>query len=68
MEFAVHIRGIVQLLKSAGIPLDYVKLAEDLYVLQIPEAKSRICLKWAEDYYRAVEDKAIVSNETEEEK
>lgn len=47
-----HLRSVVQLLKSKGIPLDYGRLAEDLYEMQFPEGKKRVCLRWGEDLYR----------------
>ena len=48
-----HLRGIVQLLRSEGVPLDYVRLAEDLYWLQIPAVAPKIRLKWGQDYYHS---------------
>ena len=52
-ERAHHLRGIVQLLRAEGVPLDYVRLAEDLYWLQIPAVAPRIRLKWGQDYYHS---------------
>ena len=49
-EFSHHLRGLVQLLKSESIPLDYPQFAEELYWIQIPEARDRIRLKWGQDY------------------
>lgn len=46
-----HLRGIIQFLRSEGVPLDYVRLAEDLYWLQIPAEAPKIRLKWGQDYY-----------------
>ena len=51
-----HLRGIVQLLRAEGIPLDYVRLAEDLYWLQVPAVAPRIRLRWGQDYYRLPKD------------
>ena len=51
-----YLRGIVQLLRAGGIPLDYVRLAEDLYWLQIPTVAPRIRLQWGQDYYRFQKD------------
>ena len=48
-----HLRGIVQLLRAEGVPLDYVRLAEDLYWLQVPAIAPRIRLKWGQDYYHS---------------
>lgn len=48
-----HLRGIVQFLRAEGVPLDYVRLAEDLYWLQVPAIAPRIRLKWGQDYYHS---------------
>ena len=50
-ELAHHLRGIIQLLRREGIPLDYAKLAEDLYWMQFSATAPRVRLRWAEDYY-----------------
>ena len=53
-----HLRGIVQLLRAGGIPLDYAALAHDLYQYQFPEAVAGVRLRWAQDFYRQpLEDK-----------
>lgn len=53
-----HLRGIVQLLRAGGIPLDYAALAHDLYQYQFPEAVAGVRLRWAQDFYRRpLEDK-----------
>lgn len=49
-----HLRGIIQLLRSADIPLDYVELAGDLYEYQTPDGASRVRLRWGQDFYRKV--------------
>ena len=49
-ETAYHLRGLVQLLKSGEIPLDYPALAEDLYkFIKYPD---NVRLKWGRDFYR----------------
>lgn len=53
-ERAQHLRGIVQLLRAGGVPLDYVQLAEDLYWLQFPAYAPRVRLRWGQDYYRPI--------------
>lgn len=50
-ERSQHLRGILQLLRAKGIPLDYIQLAEDLYWLQIPSAAPQVRLRWGQDYY-----------------
>lgn len=50
-ELSYHLRGIVQLLKSKGISLNYKRLAGDLYEMQFPEGKRRVCLRWGQDFY-----------------
>lgn len=47
-----HLRGLVQLLRSKGIGLDYVELAGDLYEFQTPEGAAKVRLCWGQDFYR----------------
>lgn len=51
-ERAQHLRGIVQMLRAEGIPLDYVQLAAELFELQFPDGAQRVRLRWGQDYYR----------------
>lgn len=59
-EFVYHLRGIVQLLKSEGIPLDYPALAAELYFFQFDGARDKVRLRWGQDFFcrREAEDKA----------
>jgi CRISPR system Cascade subunit CasB len=57
-EFAHHLRGLVQLLKAQGIPLDYPALAEDLYRFQFPEVRDSVRLNWGRDFYRMTKPKS----------
>ena len=56
-ERAQHLRGMVQLLRAEGIPLDYLQLAEDLYWLQSPASAAGVRLRWGQDYYYAAKQK-----------
>ena len=47
-----HLRGLIQLLRSEDIPLDYVELAGDLYEFQTPDGAARVRLRWGQDFYR----------------
>ena len=47
-----HLRGLIQLLRSKEIPLDYVDLAGDLYEFQMPGGAARVRLRWGQDFYR----------------
>lgn len=49
---AYHLRGLVQLLRGADIPLDYAALAWDLYQYQNIEHAAAVRLRWAQDFYR----------------
>lgn len=51
-EAAHHLRGLVQLLRAEGIPMDYVRLALDLYDFQFPESAPGVRLRWGQDFYR----------------
>lgn len=70
-EISHHLRSLIQLLRSAkggGIPLDYPRLATELYGLQCDRAESPhlsadIKLRWGQDLYR---NKNKEASETEE--
>lgn len=51
-ELSHHMRGMVQLLRSKNIPLDYPALAEDLFWYQQPEHQAQVRLRWGQDFYR----------------
>ena len=50
-EAAYYLRGLVQLLRAEGIPLDYGKLAENLYNFQNTTCASKVRLEWGQDFY-----------------
>jgi CRISPR system Cascade subunit CasB len=52
-ELSSHLKGIVQLLKTVDIPLDYSRLAVDLYEFQFPQNRNRVRLRWGQEYYAA---------------
>jgi CRISPR type I-E-associated protein CasB/Cse2 len=47
----VHLRGLVTLLRGAGIPLDYTLLYRDLCAWLWSNRRDRVCLSWARDYF-----------------
>ena len=51
-ELAHHARGLVQLLKSKDIKMNYEQFACDLFFFQMHEHKDRVRLKWGEQFYR----------------
>lgn len=51
-EFAYHARGLIQLLKAGGIPMDYPRFATDLYWYQFDDIRNSIRLRWGQDYYK----------------
>lgn len=50
-DLAYHLRGVVQLLKSEKIPLDYARLAKELYLFYDQERAGNIKLSWGRDFY-----------------
>ena len=70
-DAAYHLRGIIQLLRSESVPLDYVSFAADLYDLQYDDAKARVAARWLYDLYgkrKAAEDSTETPVETIPEK
>lgn len=50
-EAAHHLRGLIQLLRVEEIPLNYIRLAGDLYRFQNPEYAPDVRLSWGQDFY-----------------
>lgn len=65
-ELSHHLRGIVQLLKSNGISINYKRLAGDLYEMQFPDGKRQVCLRWGQDFYGGRDKKDNGEDESEE--
>ncbi len=55
-EIAHHLRGLIQLLRSKSLPLDYSKLARELYLLQFTDSAPRIKLQWGQEYFYQPQD------------
>lgn len=61
------LRGLVQLMRSKDVPVDYFQLARDLYLLQFDSCRDGVFMRWSRDYYRtyaaydesASDDKAL---------
>lgn len=50
-ELAVHLRGLVKLLRDQQIPLDYTTLVRDLADWHYQDARSRVRRRWGAQYY-----------------
>ncbi len=46
-----QVRGLVALLRSKGVALDYYTFASDLYLLQFDAARDAVLARWAKDFY-----------------
>ncbi len=55
-ELAYRLRGLVQLMRSECIPLDYVQLATDFYWYQMPEQIPAVRLQWGRDFYYLINE------------
>ena len=56
-EVSHHLRGMIQLLRREGIPLDYPQLAEDLYQYQFVDGAPNVRLRWGRDLYASPTEK-----------
>ena len=63
-ELSHHLRGLITLMRSQGISMDYIRLSGDLYNFQDPDRVDAVRLRWGEDFCRIYNDK---ENNTEEE-
>jgi CRISPR system Cascade subunit CasB len=67
-ELTHHLRGLVQLLKQETEPLDYPRLAGEMYQFFLPETQessdawNRVRLRWGQDFYAP-----LTNNEQSEE-
>lgn len=52
-ELMEHARGLVRQLRSAAVPLDYGRLADDLVALQATATAAGVRLRWGREYHRA---------------
>lgn len=52
-ELSYYLRGLIQLLRREGIPLDYPALAKELYLYQSEEYVTQVRLRWGQDFYRS---------------
>lgn len=56
-EASYHLRGLIQLLRQKELPLDYPRLALDLFELQFPDSASHVKLRWGQDYFYQSQEK-----------
>lgn len=63
---AYHLRGLVQLLRAADIPMDYAALTRDLYQYQSPEGMADVRLRWAQDFFRMTKDEQTTGKDGEQ--
>ena len=55
-SLTVHARGLVSMLRSAEIPMDYGCFATDLYHWQKPERRAGVLRRWGRDFARTPTD------------
>jgi CRISPR system Cascade subunit CasB len=65
-ELAYHAKGLVQLLKSNDIKMDYPRFASELFYFQFPEQVNRIRLEWGKQFYHIVESENNKKERTDE--
>lgn len=51
-ELVHHLRGLIQMLRSYSVPMDYGQLANDLVALNYSGSARRVRLRWARDMNR----------------
>lgn len=58
-ELEYHLRGMIKLLSGKDIKLDFADLAADIYAYNFPEFRSRVRLKWGQDFCRIQKEENI---------
>lgn len=51
-ELTGHLRGLIPQLRENAIPLDYVRLAQDIVAWHHPGSRARVRRRWGLDFYR----------------
>jgi len=64
-ELAHHARGLIQLLKSNEIKMDYPRFAGELYNFQFVERANDIRFKWGKEFYRVIQSGNIENERTD---
>lgn len=59
-----HLRGLVQLLRSDAVPLDYAALARNLRAIHTPVGLRSTCIRWSRDFEHGRNDETDDSNPT----
>jgi len=54
-ELAHHAKGLVQLLKSNDIKMDYPHFANELFYFHLPDQRDKTRLEWGKQFYRIIE-------------
>jgi CRISPR system Cascade subunit CasB len=68
IELSHYLRGMVQLLRSKDITMDFGELANDLFYYQFDSSRASIRLKWGQDYYRNLTKETEADKEAKNEK
>lgn len=50
-----HLRALVTLMRANDVCVDYYQLTRDLFLMQFPDARDRVFMRWARDYHASVE-------------
>lgn len=61
-----YLRSMIQQCKRLDIKVNYRQLAEDLYEWQFPDGKTRISLKWGQDFYRNLKETKAAAGDAKE--
>ena len=56
LEFSRHARSLIQIAKANDVYMDYPRFAKDLYFFQNPESRTKIMLKWGQDFWAPLKD------------
>ena len=51
-----HMRALIMLMKDEGVRVDYYRLTRDRFLLQFPNARGDVFLRWGRDYFTTVPD------------
>ena len=50
-DLAYYLRAVIQLLSTESIPLDYARIAKEIYLMNFEESANNVTLSWGRKFY-----------------
>ena len=57
-----YMHALIKLMRDKGVRVDYYLLTRDLFLLQFPNARGDVFMRWGRDYFTTVSDEATIDD------